>query len=80
MESSRSPLRIWLVEWFAAGNLGFLALDVYLAHSVNEFRHPAEWVPVVFSALAPLLLLPGLLRRVVVRGTCGGGYGCLRTV
>lgn len=74
MGSSRSPLRIWLVEWFAAGNLGFLALDVYLAHSVNEFRHPAEWVPVVFSALAPLLLLPGLLRRVH-RGGFAGAVG-----
>ncbi len=56
----RAPLRYWIIEGFAAANLGFLSLDVYLAHVANEFAHGAEWVPVIFSALAALLLLPGV--------------------
>ncbi len=51
----------WLVEAFAVANLGFLAVDVALAHAVNSFALSDEWIPVVFSALAPLLLLPGLV-------------------
>ena len=58
-----SPLRVWLVEMFAFGNLTFLALDVYLAHSINEFALPAEWIPVVFSLTIPFLLLPGIIKR-----------------
>ena len=61
--SSQSPLRTWLVEIFAFGNLAFLAIDIYLAHRVNDFAHPAEWIPIYFSAIVPLLLLPGILKR-----------------
>lgn len=46
---------------FAVGNLAFLAVDILLAHAANDFAHPAEWLPIVFSVVAPLLLLPGLL-------------------
>ena len=60
---NRSPLRVWLVELFAFGNLTFLALDVYLAHSINEFARPTEWIPVFFSLTVPFLLLPGIVRR-----------------
>ncbi len=60
---SRSPLRVWLVEIFAFGNLSFLAVDIYLAHRVNDFAHPAEWIPVYFSATVPLLLIPGIFKR-----------------
>ena len=31
---------LWL-EAFVIVNLGFLALDIYLAHSVNQFHHAA---------------------------------------
>ncbi len=61
--SSRSPLRVWLVEIFAFGNLAFLAVDIYLAHRVNDFAHPAEWIPIYFSATVPLLLIPGIFKR-----------------
>ena len=61
--SSRSPLRVWLVEIFVFGNLTFLAVDIYLAHRVNDFAHPAEWIPIYFSATVPLLLIPGILKR-----------------
>src|SRR5262249_27097747 len=54
--------RLWL-EAFALVNLAFLSLDIYLAHSVNRFRHEAEYVPLYFSAVAPVVLLVGLLAR-----------------
>lgn len=53
----------WLwVEAFAIVNLGFLTFDIYLAHSVNQFRHWAEYIPLLFSLLSPLLLVIGLLQ------------------
>jgi hypothetical protein len=57
-------LQPWLlVEAFAIANLGFLVFDIYLAHSVNSFRRPAEYVPLYFSAAAPVILLSGLALR-----------------
>jgi hypothetical protein len=53
-------MRIWLVELFALANLAFLSIDIYLAHSANEFANRLEWVPIPFGALA-LLLVPALL-------------------
>jgi len=41
--------RPFLLEVFVLSNLAFLILDVYLAHSFNDFAHWAEWVPVYFS-------------------------------
>src|SRR5581483_7804014 len=55
-----SDHRLWL-EAFVLVNLGFLSLDIYLAHSVNQFRHEAEYVPLYFSMAAPVVLLLGLL-------------------
>ncbi|MBF5045385.1 hypothetical protein FGE12_23470 [Aggregicoccus sp. 17bor-14] len=51
----------WAARAFAVFNLAFLAADILLAHAANAFAHPAEWVPVAFSLVSPLLLLPGLL-------------------
>ncbi len=48
--------RAW-VELFAVANLAFLAVDIYVAHSFNGFRHPAEWIPFIFSLVAPLVLV-----------------------
>lgn len=48
--------QVWL-EAFALVNLGGLAPDIYLAHSTNLFRHAAEYVPLVFSLAAPVLLV-----------------------
>jgi len=44
-------------------NLGFLALDIFLAHNVNSFRHEAEYVPLYFSLVAPVVLLIGFTAR-----------------
>ncbi|MES1258733.1 MAG: hypothetical protein ABUS51_09890 [Acidobacteriota bacterium] len=57
----RDPV-LW-VEAFAVANIAFLALDIYLAHSVNAFRQRAEFIPLYFSMGAPLLLGAGIFAR-----------------
>jgi hypothetical protein len=52
--------RLWL-EAFVLVNLAFLSLDIYLAHSVNQFHRATEYIPLYFSLAAPLVLLVGLL-------------------
>ena len=54
--------QIW-VELFAILNVGFLTFDIYLAHSVNQFRSEAEYIPLIFSASAPFVLIVGLAVR-----------------
>jgi hypothetical protein len=54
--------QIW-VEAFAIANVGFLTFDIYLAHSVNQFRNHAEYIPLTFSIIAPIALLFGILVR-----------------
>src|SRR5262249_49752018 len=46
---------------FVIVNLAFLALDIYLAHSVNRFRDEAEYIPFWFSVVAPPVLLVGFV-------------------
>lgn len=50
-----------LLEIFIFANFAFLSLDIYVAHSINRFRHWAEWIPFVFSIAAALALLPGVV-------------------
>lgn len=54
--------RVFILELFCWANLSFLAVDILYAHSANDFAHPAEWIPFVFSALTALVLVPGLIR------------------
>lgn len=54
--------QIW-IEMFAILNLGFLTFDIDLAHSVNQFRNQAEFIPLIFSATAPAFLIFGLAVR-----------------
>jgi len=54
--------QIW-VEAFVILNVGFLTFDIYLAHSVNQFRNNAEYIPLFFSACAPLVLVFALSVR-----------------
>jgi len=58
---ANDPL-LW-VEAFVLINFAFLALDIYLAHSTNNFRRSSEYIPLYFSLLAPLVLLAGLIAR-----------------
>lgn len=52
--------KLW-VELFALVNLAFLALDIYIAHSVNQFRRSAEYIPFYFSLCAPAVMAVGLV-------------------
>ena len=54
--------RLW-VEAFVLFNFLCLTLDIYLAHSTNEFRRRTEYIPLYFSAAAPVVLLAGLVAR-----------------
>jgi hypothetical protein len=51
---------VWL-ELFVIVNIGFLSLDIYLAHSINRFRHEAEYIPLWFSIVAAPILLVALV-------------------
>ena len=53
---------LW-VEVFVILNLGFLTFDIYLAHSENQFRSRAEYIPLFFSAIAPVVLILALIER-----------------
>lgn len=60
------PIKWWgdplaWAELFALSNIAFLAADVGIAHAVNAFAHPAEYVPVAFSLLAPLVLVAAMV-------------------
>ena len=57
-----SEPELW-VEAFVILNIGFLTFDIYLAHSVNQFRNRAEYIPLLFSATAPLVLIIALTQR-----------------
>ena len=59
----RLPLsRDQLMLLMAAANEFFLAVDIYLAHSISGTITRYEWIPIVFGPLAAvLLLLAGLL-------------------
>ncbi|RJP38537.1 MAG: hypothetical protein C4547_04470 [Phycisphaerales bacterium] len=46
-----------LLDAFILVNVAFLALDIYLAHSVNDFEHPAEWTPFGYSLAAPVVMI-----------------------
>lgn len=56
----RLQRRAFLVEVFAALNLAFLALDIWVAHSVNAFARWEEWIPFFFTLAGALALLVNL--------------------
>src|SRR5262249_8724194 len=61
-------------EAFAVSNLGFLGVDIALAHAENHYASRMEWLPVAFSALATILLVPTLfvpLRRITIAVATG---------
>ena len=64
--------RSFLVEAFAGLNLAFLAVDIWVAHSVNEFAHWAEWIPFWFSIAGALALLANLVASGPVRSGARG--------
>ena len=52
--------KVLILEGFILVNFVFLILDIYVAHSVNRFRHWGEWIPFGFSIGAALLLTASL--------------------
>ncbi|MBT3479312.1 MAG: hypothetical protein HOA15_03425 [Candidatus Marinimicrobia bacterium] len=48
--------KAFTIELFILANLSFLALDIFVAHSINAFAHNAEWIPFYFSIFSPILL------------------------
>ncbi len=53
--SLRTAYRLW-VELFVLVNVAFLALDIYFAHSENDFARRPEYIPLYFSLIAPVFL------------------------
>lgn len=51
----------YAVEAFIWSNLAFLGVDIALAHAENRYARSEEFLPIGFSALAALLLAPGLV-------------------
>jgi hypothetical protein len=47
---------LW-VELFVTVNLAILAVDIVIAHSVNHFGRPAEYIPLYVSIIAPVVLV-----------------------
>ncbi len=58
-----------LLEIFLVSNFAFLTVDIYIAHSINRFRHGAEWIPFWFSVIATVALVPGLVRNLAPTST-----------
>src|SRR6185436_10500215 len=54
--------QLW-IETFVLVNFLGLGADIYLAHSENAFRRTSEYIPLYFSAAAPLVLLAGVAMR-----------------
>lgn len=57
VKQSRPNLCRYVLELFVLSNIAFLALDVFMAHSINHFHHPSEWIPFYFSILASVALI-----------------------
>lgn len=60
--------RALLVEVFVAANLAFLVLDIFVAHSVNQFGHSAEWIPLWFATAGTIALVANLAGVYPFRG------------
>lgn len=62
---------LYAIEAFIWSNLAFLGVDIVLAHAENRYARSEEFLPIGFSALAALLLAPGLVSvrwRAATRG------------
>lgn len=58
----RGDHRLW-VEAFVVFNFAALVGDIYLAHSGNSFRRASEYIPIVFSAAAAVILTLGVFLK-----------------
>ncbi len=53
------------LELFVLFNFVALGFDIFLAHSENQFRRPAEYFPVYFAGAAVALLLAGVAAKAI---------------
>ena len=79
---NRRELAARLIDIYIIFNLTFLGLDVYIAHSINAFSHPVEWVAFYFSFVAVVLYALSLIIKQDYWPKClrfgiGGGAICL---
>jgi hypothetical protein len=51
----RTDHRLW-IEVFVLFNFAGLVLDIFLAHSQNQFRRQSEYVPLIFSLVAAMTM------------------------
>ena len=71
--------QLW-IELFVLLNFAGLVLDIFLAHSQNNFRRDSEYIPLWFSAAAAVTLAAVVpLRRTnrrfgVTSGISSAGY------
>jgi hypothetical protein len=66
------------VELFVLSNVAFLGVDVGLAHAVNAFAHPAEYVPLAFSLVAPAVLVAAMALGGLRPALAGADSGARR--
>lgn len=57
------------IEFYCLANLSFLSVDIVIAHSVNDFRRPQEYIPLVFSLATPFVLGAALVAWLRFRNT-----------
>ncbi|HEX8199866.1 MAG TPA: hypothetical protein VF590_05220, partial [Isosphaeraceae bacterium] len=50
-----------LLELFLVSNVAFLAVDIAMAHAINAFANPLEWVPIAFSVAGAAILLVAMV-------------------
>ncbi len=48
------------IELFIPANIAFLGVDIFIAHSINNFEQSAEWIPLGFSLVGTIMLLIAL--------------------
>ena len=58
--------QLW-IEVFVTLNLLVLAGDIYIAHSLNSFRRPEEYIPFYFSMIGPVALAVVIALRWIYR-------------
>lgn len=75
--------RPFLLEVFVLSNIAFLILDVYVAHSFNNFAHWAEWIPIYFAGAGTVALAIAVRQEARRRGEQSEwigtvvGWGCI---
>ncbi len=72
-----SRQRRLVVDLFVIANIAFLALDIFIAHNVNNFADPLEWVPFVFSVAATPVLALAIVAERRLEGALGRRTGLL---